>query len=641
MSDKRPVRPDDLYLLRSVNDPQVSPDGRRVAFVVGRADHESDGDHRQVWVAPTDGREPARPFTTGGEDHSPRWSPDGRFLAFVSDRGEKNQIFLAPLDGGEPRQLTHAEHGVASPAWSPDGRRLAFVARVGPAPDREKGRVVRHLRSRLDGVGWFDERRMHIFTVEVDGGAERQMTDGDWHDEQPAWSPDGATIAFVADRELDRHDRHMRGDIWVVPASGGRARRLTRARGIAAAPAFSPDGRFVAFASHEYGSQGTARAPQLMIVPASGGAAPRSLSAPLDRGTVGLSFVPGATLRWLPDSSGVVFVVVDAGRMSLHVARLDGGTPRRLIAGERQIEVFDLASDGKRVAFVASWVDEPQEVYTATVTGRQERRVSDANGELRTTCVFGTADRMRSRAPDSVESESLVIRPPVARRGRASLALEIHGGPHGMHPSSFAWLKYQVLAGAGYTVLLPNPRGSGGYGDAFSLACVEDWGGGDFDDLMGAVDECVERYGVDPRRLYVGGYSYGGFMTAWVVGHTDRFRGALVGAPVTDHVSMFGTSDVPLFSRFEHGGTPWERPDEYAKRSPVTHLPDVRTPVLILHREGDMRCPIGQSEELFTGLRVLGKEVEMVRYPGGSHVGAAPSHRVDELERTVAWYRAH
>lgn len=649
---KRPVRPEDFYLLRTVSDPQPSPDGRRIAYVVSWPDKQSDEMRMSIYVAPVDGRRPPRRFTHGNHDHSPRWSPDGRYLAFVSNRGEKNQLFLAPLDGGEARQVTRARFGVGQPAWSPEGRRIAYVARVGnyKEPKERKGaekaapRVLRDLRYRLDGIGYFDERRMHIFTVDVETGKETQITDGDWHDDQPAWSPDGRWLAFVSDRERDRHQRHWRTDVWVTPATGGRSRKVTRSRGGASQPAFSPDGRSIAFLGHEHGEAGSAKNIHLFVVPVEGGRAPRSVSAPLDRSVFGHPVaLAGRTLAWSRDGRSLLFLAWDSGATSLYRAGVVNGSVSKVLGGDRQIQAFASAPGGRRAVFVSAWASEPPEVYAAALDGRgRGRNLSHANDELRAAVSFAPVRRMTYAAPDGLEIEAYVLYPPGYRRGRRyPLALEIHGGPHGVHPSALSLLPHQALAGAGYLVLLPNPRGSIGYGEAFAQACVGDWGGKDFEDLMAGVDALVRRGVADPDRLYVGGYSYGGFMTSWVVGHTDRFRAAVVGAPVADHLSMFGTTDIPHFSVYEHEGAPWETPEALRKRSPVTYLPNVKTPVLLVHWEGDLRCPIGQSEEIFQGLKLLGKRVEFVRYPGGFHVARTPSQSVDEMRRTQAWYDRH
>jgi len=649
---KRPIQPEDIYLLRTVSDPQVSPDGKRVAYVVSWNDRDSDKIRMAVYVAPVDGRQPARRFTQGTRDHSPRWSPDGRYLAFVSRRGEKNQLFLAPLDGGEPRQVTKARFGISQPTWSPDGKRVAYVARVGEYKEskernpieRAAPRVIRDLRYKLDGIGFFDERRLHIFTVDIESGAETQVTDGDWNDEQPSWSPDGQRIAFVSDRERDRHQRQWRMDVWVARSTGGRARKLTRSRGSASYPTFSPDGRLIAFVGHENGEAGSAKNAHLLVIPAEGGKAPRSLSAPTDRSVIGHPVaLSGRAFAWLPNGKSLLFLAGDRGTVALYRADVAGGSVSKVLGGERQIDALALTPDGRRIVFAAIWVSEPGEIYSATLDGGgRERNLSHANDELRNRVELGRIRRMRYRAPDGLEIEAFVLYPPEYQRGkRYPTVLEIHGGPHAFHPSGLSFMLFQSLAGAGYVVLLPNPRGSSTYGEEFTQACVGDWGGKDFEDLMVGVDELVRRGIADPDRLYVGGYSYGGFMTTWTVGHTDRFRAAIVGAPVANQISMVGTDDIPRFDVYELGATPFDNPEEYRQRSPVTYLANVKTPVLLVHHEGDLRCPIGQSEEIFQGLKMLGKEVEFARYPGGFHVARTPSQQVDRMKRGLAWYESH
>lgn len=659
---KRRVHPEDLYLLRTVSDPQISPDGRQVAYVVTWPDREADETRMSVYVAPVDGRAEARRFTRGNKDHSPRWSPDGRHLAFVSDRGEKNQLFVAPLEGGEPRQITRAKHGISNPAWSPSSKQMAYMARTGDYKESKERspveksapRVIRDLRYKLDGIGFFDERRTHIFTVDIDSGDEKQITDGDWYDDQPAWSPDGKMIAFASDREKDRHQRQWRSDVWVAPAGGGRARKLTRSRGTAVSPAFSPDGRYIAFVGHEHGDQGSAKNIHLMVVSAQGGA-PRSVSAPIDRSVAGWPPAGGRTFEWTPDGAALLFIAGHRGTMALYRAGIANGSVSKALDGERQIEAFALTPDGRRVAFTAVWLTEPWELYATSLRdaeGRNKQRTSNgseanlsqANDELRAAVDAGRLARITYSAPDGLEIEAFVLYPPDYQRGsRYPLAVNVHGGPHSFHPGSRAWIEFQSLAGAGYVSLLPNPRGSTTYGEAFSEAVVRDWGGRDFEDIIAGVDELVRQGVADPERLYIGGYSYGGFMSTWAVGHTDRFRATVVGAPVSNQVSMFGTGDIPLFDMHEIGGTPLDEPDEYRRRSPITYLANVKTPVLLLHHDGDLRCPMGQSEEIFQALKVLGKEVEFVRYPGGFHTynTHAPSQLIDHARRIIAWYDGH
>jgi dipeptidyl aminopeptidase/acylaminoacyl peptidase len=649
---KRTVRPKDLYLLRNVVDPQISPDGKRVAYVVTWADRNADETRLGVYVAPLDGRVSARRFTQGNKDHTPRWSPDGRYLAFLSDRGEKNQLFVAPIDGGEAQQVTKAKYGISNPAWSPDGKRVAYMARTGEYKETKERspieksapRVIRDLRYKLDGIGFFDERRTHILTIDIDTGKENQVTDGDWYDDQPAWSPDGKQIAFVSDRERDRHQRQWRSDLWVVPAGGGKARKLTRSRGTAVSPAFSPDGRRIAFIGHEHGDEGSAKNIHLMVVPAQGGG-PRSISAPIDRPVAGWPPAGGRTFDWTRGGEALLFLAGDRGTVALYRAGVQNGSVSKVLDGERQIEGFALSPDGRKVVFTAVWLTQPWELYAASLNGRsRELNLSHANDELRRTVDTGQLERMAYRSGDGLDVEAFVLYPATYKQGRGyPIAVNVHGGPHSFHPGSRAWIEFQSLAAAGYVVMLPNPRGSTTYGERFSEGVVRDWGGRDFEDIMAGIDELVASGVADPDRLYIGGYSYGGFMSTWAVGHTDRFQATVVGAPVSNQVSMFGTGDIPLFDMHEVGGTPLDNPDEYRMRSPTTYLANVNTPVLLLHHEGDLRCPIGQSEEIFHTLKLLGKEVEFVRYPGGFHTynTHAPSQTIDHARRIVAWYDSH
>ena len=651
MPRKRRFRPDDIYELKNVSDPQLSPDGTQVAYCLSWPDRDSDSTHVSIFVAPLNGRSPARRFTHGTKDHTPRWSPDGRYLAFVSDRGDKSQLFVAPLDGGEARQLTKRKWGVSQPAWSPDGDRLAFVARTGnfTPPKERKGLekaapiVVRDLRYKLDGIGFFDRRRTHIFVANVDSGEQTQLTSGDYFDDHPAWSPNGRTIAFVSDRERDRNQRQFRTDVWTVPAAGGRPRKLTRSRGAASLPTYSPDGKYVAYAGHEHGDEGVAKNPHLMLVSARGGA-PRSLSAATDRPVGGWPWAIGQAISWGPNSRSVYFLAADRGTVAIYRAGLRGDA-QKVLDGERQIESFVLTPDGKRAVFAAVWPTRPWEIYAAALgNGRRETNLSHANDGFLARVELGDIRRTTCKAPDGLTIESFVMYPPGYKRGRRyPLAVNVHGGPHSYHPGSRAMTDFHALTARGYVVLLPNPRGSTSYGDALSEMVVGDWAGGDYGDILAAVDSLVAKGVADPERLYIGGYSYGGYMAIWAVGHTDRFRAALVGAPVANLISSFGTGDIPGMDIHEFGGLPHENMAFYIERSPTTHLAHCTTPVLLLHHEGDLRCPIAQSEEIFTALKAMGKEVEFVRYPGGFHTynTHTPSQAKDSLDRTIAWYDAH
>jgi dipeptidyl aminopeptidase/acylaminoacyl peptidase len=650
MPAKRRFTPDDLFLLKTVSDPQVSPDGKLVAYVVSWPERENDETRYSIYLAPIDGRTPARRFTHGKKDHSPRWSPDGKQLAFISDRGDKNQLFVAPMDGGEARQVTYSKWGIGQPAWSPDGRRVAYSARTGDytEPKERQGtqrnapRVLRDLRYKLDGVGFFDERRLHIFVVDVESGEETQLTSGDYFDDQPGWSPNGRNIAFASDRERERNQRQWRTDVWTVPAKGGRATKLTRSLGSAAHPTYSPDGKWVGYVGHENGDEGVAKNTHMMVVAARGGV-PKAISAPIDRPVAGWpAFAAGRSFSWTSNSKSLLFLAQDRGTQAIYKATL-GGKVAKVLDGERQIESFFAVGD--RVAFTAVWMSVPWEVYATSLgNGMRETNLSHANDRVVREVQLSDAKRMAYKGRDGLDMETFVMYPPdFSRNRRYPLAINVHGGPHSYHPGSRAMSEFHAFASKGYVVMLPNPRGSTGYGERFSEACVEDWGGADYEDILAGIDELIERGVVDPERVYIGGYSYGGFMASWAVGHTNRFRATWVGAPVSNQISMFGTGDIPLFDIHETGGIPQENLQTYIERSPVTYLGNVNTPVLLLHHEGDLRCPIAQSEEIFHALKALGKEVEFVRYPGGFHTYAthAPSQTKDRIERQIAWYETH
>lgn len=650
---KRDFTPDDVWKLRTATDPRVSPDGRLVAYVVGVPDRGTDEQHTRVWLAAADGSSPARPFSSGPKDSAPRWSPDGRGLAFVADRGDGAQVMLARLDGGEPRRLTSAAHGASQPAWSPDGRRLAFVARTGDwadpdertALERNAPRVVTGLLNRFDGTGWYDSRRAHLFVVDVDGeSAAVQVTDGDWDDADPDWSPDGRRLAFTSDRNDTRHDeRHS--DVWVTTVTGARrARRLTRGLGTAASPKWSPSGERIAYVGHELPDGDSARHTHLMVVDVAAGngrsAPPRPVTAALDRNVIGAPRTPGGSHVW--DGDHVLFLACDAGRLSVYRTATGTrvATPALVVGGERQVVALDLTAG--TLAFSAAWTSDPSEVYAASADGREERAVSDVNAAARRELRWAPTRRVTHTAADGRPVESLVIGFP-ARAGSPPrpAVMSIHGGPHSWNPEVVMAPLFQSLASAGYVVVLPNPRGSHGYGEDWARACVGDWGGADFADLLGALDSLVASGAVDAGRCHVTGYSYGGFMTSWAVGHTDRFASACIAAPVTDLPSMWGTTDIPNFAETEIGSLPWEDPAAWASHSPVASAPSITTPVQLLHWEGDLRCPIGQAEELFQALKRLGREVVLVRYPGGYHIVRTPGQMADYVSRHLDWYAAH
>jgi dipeptidyl aminopeptidase/acylaminoacyl peptidase len=643
---KRGFRPDDAYRLKTATDPDLSPDGRRVAFAIAETDQAKDRLCSSIWVAAADGSTPARRFTEGPADKSPRWSPDGRWLAYISvtdDEPDHAHVRLAPLDGGVPARLGDLPGPVSQLAWSPDSRRIVVVCRVG-VPDRSQAspqernapRVPRGLAARLDGVGWQEGRR-HLFLIEVGDGSVRQLTRGEFDHDDPSFSPDGTTIAFASDRHPRRDDRQFRGDAWVTSLAGGRPRRLTNGKGRAQFPVFSPDGKMIAFAGQEDDRWDADTC--VFVVPADGSAAPERAAPDLDRPTVLWPGLP-APLCWTGDRD-LLMLVADHGAVRLHRARLGERRSREIVGGDILIDGLAARPGRRPIAFTASWPDRPSELLVTGVRGAEAVQLTGLNTEFLAEVELASVNRAVVVRPDGTEVEYFTLLPTDRPPQGLPLHLDIHGGPHASWPSGRWLAMHQAIAAAGYAVVLPNPRGSTSYGQAFTSACTGDWGGADCEDILACCDEEIERGVADGGRMFVSGGSYGGFMTTWLVGHTDRFRAATAVAAVIDQTSMALTTEIPEFSVFNMGGTPWKQASEYEHRSPLSYLPAVSTPMLVVHWEGDLRVPMSQGEELYAGLRLLGKKAELVRYPGGFHIVRTPSQAVDWCKRMLAWNAQH
>lgn len=648
-TSRRAMTPQDLTRIRFVSDPQLSPDGQRVAFVVTTFSEEKDEYLANIWLVDTAGGEPRR-FTTGpGRDTTPRWSPDGARLAFVSEREPKPkpQLYIMPADGGEPVRLTDVTHGAADPVWSPDSTRLAFISRVGgwqePESEEERrkskpARVITTMKYKVNGEGFIYDRRPHIFVISADGGEAQQLTDGDWADTNPAWSPDGKRIAFVSARHADR-DYDNATDVWVVQTLGGEPRRITDTAGPLGLPAFSPDGRTLAYLGYRY-LYDSGRNTQLFTVPADGGAS-LGMTADLDRTCA--SFFGRLRPIWSPDAAWITFVVEDEGDTHVYRVRATGAAvPERIIAGQRQVTELSISRDGTQLAFTATDPTTPTEVFVCHADGTGERQLTELNRDWTSEVALSQPQRLRyERAGFALDC--WVMKPYSFTPGKRYPALlNIHGGPHMRYGHTFLD-EFQVYTGAGYVVIYINPRGSQGYGEAFSLAVVGDWGGGDYADIMAGLDEALRSCdSIDPERLGVMGGSYGGYLTSWSVGHTQRFKAACSERAVNNPYTLFGTSDIGhTFSESESGCLPWENMQWYIDRAPLTYAKDITTPLLILHAEDDWRCPIEQAEQLFIALKKQRKEVLFVRFPDETHElsrAGRPRHRLERFRFIIEWF---
>jgi len=638
--------PEDIGELTWVADPRVSPDGRQVAYTVMRTDREANEYRSAIWLTAADGSAEPRQLTAGTKrDGSPRWSPDGTRLAFVSNReGKVGQLYVIPMAGGEPRKVTSGKEDVEEPAWSPDGELVAFVTRVpdpGYEEEDERKRPPRRftrLQFKLDDVGWTGDRRQHLFVVPADGSSEpEQLTDGDFEHDGVCWSPDGTRLAFASARD-ERWDTLPVRDLYAMDASGGEPERLTGADGAAEHPSWSPDGRRIAYLFHP-GVFDEPRHTQVAVLHV--GTGERTvLTESLDRNCA--PYPPAREPVW--DGDDILFAVEDHGATHLYRVPADGsGKPELVVGGERQVTGWDAARG--TIAHTMTTSTEVPELYVG------DRRLTEVGRAFAEARELVAPERFTATSADGTEVDAWIMRPSgFEQGGRYPTLLNIHGGPFTQYGMRF-FDEFQVLAGAGYAVLFCNPRGSSGVTEEWGRAIrgpVEGgpgWGTRDYEDVMAVVDEAVRRFDfVDGDRVGVMGGSYGGYMTSWIVGHTDRFAAACSERSCNNFLLEGGSADIGWMFKGEVGAFWFEDPDAYLKISPVTYATDITTPLLILHSENDLRCPVGHAEDLFTILRLLRREVELVRFPGESHElsrGGSPAHRVQRFEVILDWFERH
>lgn len=659
MPGPRGMQPADVGALVDVAMPRLSPDGTTVAFAVVTVDTEANDYRARIWLAAADGATPPRPFTAGhGRDLHPAWSPDGQWLAFTSkgldDEAECELRVIPVAGGGEARTVASAKEEIEELAWSPDGGRIAYITRVrDPRYDEKKSkdqpaRRVERLFFRLDTVGWTFDRPAKLFVVDaLRDAAPVQLTTGDADDHGLSWAPDGRALAFASRRHPD-WDLDFATDLFTIGADapGAEPRRLTPTAMTYESPSWSPDGGRIAFVHQD---QRIGPSHNQVGVLDTGTGDLRLLTTNLDRNCA--PYVGGAREPiWMGED--LVFGVEDAGNTHVYRVPAHGsGKPELLVGGERMVTGWDAV--GGVIAFTAATATELAELWVRQADGT-EQRLTSLGSSFTSACEIVAPERFTATSVDGTEVEAWVMRPVGSRPGqRYPTLVNIHGGPFTQYGNKF-FDEFQVQAGAGYAVVYCNPRGSSGYSEAWGrairgpIAEVEPgsgWGGVDYDDIMAVTEEAVARFDfIDGDRLGVLGGSYGGYMTSWIIGHTNRFAAACSERAVNNLLTMEHTSDIASIFRFDVGASHLDAPDEYRRQSPMTYVRDIATPVLILHSEHDLRCPIEQSEELFIALRLLGKEVEYVRFPGESHEltrSGAPKHRIERFEILLDFFDRH
>lgn len=657
---RRRLTADDLYHLETPTDAQISPDGETILYSVQRVDKKTEKKHTNLWRVPFEGGSPT-PFTSGDQaDVQPRWSPDGRRVAFLSNREDEKQpqLYVIPVDGGEAQRLTDAPGEFGRIIWSQDGKRILYAFRRKDKEDverdsdpqaKELGPVARHITSthfRLDGHGWLPNERWHLWTVQVDGagaGRVRQLTTGEHDEVCPSWTPDGRQVLFLSNRHDEPDLNPECVDLWAMPSRGGTARRIDTPVSPKIDLSVSPDGKWACYTGVK-GWREWWRNASLWLVPIDGSARARDLTSKLDVTVINVTMggsMETTSPTWSPDSTRIFFPVSSRGETSVWSIGISGraSTARAEIETPAALAPFSLNRDATRLAALRSDLLDPGQVVAVTIG---EGPVPQARTKLN-----GWLKRVQQGAVEEVwlrngTVQGWIVKPPGFRASRRYPSiLQIHGGPHMQYGA--AWHhEFQWLAAQGYVVYYSNPRGSSGYGSEFARAIDQNWGAPAYDDLMAFADRMARQPYIDRRRMGVTGGSYGGYMTNWIIGHTRRFAAAVTQRCVSNLVSMWGSSDFNWrFQSICGNLPPWENLEEYWRQSPIKYVGKVRTPTLVMHSEQDLRCDKEQSEQYFIALRRLGVDSELVLFPGESH-GLSRDGRTDRriarLEHITRWF---
>ncbi len=634
---RRALGVDDLFAIKQVGDPQISRDGNWIAYTVRSTSLEDEKSETRIWMIST-GSGDALPMTAKGYSASrPRWSPDGKYLSFVASRDEgKSQVWMLNRNGGESQQLTDVEQGISSYVWSPDGTKLLLSIRD---PEEEKKDddskkprdpwVIDRLQFKRDGTGYLTgNRHTHLYVFDVASKTSTQITSGNFDESQAKWSPDGRRVAFVSNR-TDNPDGNSNSDIWIVGADntdkGETLLRVTVNSGSDGSPAWSPDGKQIAYTTVVEPDLIWYATRHLAVVPASGGA-PRLLTRALDRNV--------SNPRFSDDGRSIYFRLEDSAEDHLAQLELSSGKVTRPIDGP--LSVRSVAFGPKRmIAALVARTDLPGEIFNVGKDGL--RQVTTVNDEFLSGVRLGEVRNVQFPSKDGTEIEGFIYLPPGYDQAmRYPTLLRIHGGPVSQFRHSFNF-EAQLLAANGYVVVTVNPRGSSGYGQEFSKVIWADWGNKDFEDVMAGVDFAIAQGYSDANRLGVGGWSYGGILTDHVITRTDRFKAAITGASEVLYRANYGHDHYQLQWEKELG-LPWKNQEVWERISPFNKVENIVTPTLIMGGERDWNVPIQNSEQLYQALKRLGRETQLVVYPGQSHGLRVPSYQKDRLERYLAWY---
>ena len=660
---KRFITAEDLYRFQIITGPRISPEGGYVVFSLQRVEQKTEKKYANLWIAPTEGGT-ARQFTYGDQvDSQPRWSPDGRQIAFLSNRKDEKQpqIYIIPIDGGEARPLTDMKGEFGGFEWSPDGTRLvcsfrkkdqAEIEREEDEQKKKLGPVKRHITRLLykaDDYGFLPQERWHIWTIEARTGKAQQATAGDKYDEYaPHWSPDGRQIVFVSNRSEDPDQTWDQDDLFMIPANGGELRKIETAPGPKEAPRFSPDGRWLAYYRHG-GQNDSWRNTNLCAVPVDGSGETRNLTAQYDIqvGQDTLNDIDQFNTMppvWSPDSQTLYFQATYQGDTLLKSISLEGNQLTDVITGQGVVGDFSFDQNHTRLAYLHGTIDNLAQVWLRPLPGGRLRRLTRFNQNLLQAIDLGQVEEVWFKGPDDNDLQGWILKPPGFDPAQMYPSiLEIHGGPM-LQYGHFFIHEFYYLAAQGYVIYFTNPRGGRGYGEIHTRAICNDWGNRDYADLMAWNDYVKQQPYIDPERMGVTGGSYGGFMTNWIIGHTDRFKAAVTQRSVANAISMAGSSDLNQYiwgSLLGPDTAFWEDLETYWRQSPLAYFSQVKTPTLVIHSEQDLRCDIEQSEQVYAALKRLGVDTEFIRFPGEAHGlsrGGRTDRRIARLNYILGWF---
>ncbi len=632
---KRAIRVGDMYRLRNVGDAQVSPEGAWVAYTVSATDSAKDKSDTDIWVTSWDGSQTIQVTSSPDGESAPRFSPDGRYLSFLSSRqgGKGAQLWLLDRRGGEAKRVSELKTGIRSYEWSPDGKRMVLVMSDVPADNDTTNRkpkpiVLDRYHFKSDAGGYLDTTHAHLYLFDLDTRKAELLTPGRFDESSPDWSPDGKRIVFESKRVQGDPDRSNNSDVFVVEARVGAApRQLTTFEGPDGCPcAFSPDGSTIAYLRGSDPRFSAYNEERLAIVPASGGT-PRILTDALDR--------PVSSPQFTADGKSIVFLFTDDRARYVGRIPASGGAVQKLIDGRLVIGSLSMTRDGK-MAVLSSTATQPSEVFA--LENGSLRRLSHQNDTWLSEVQLATTEDVSFKAKDGNEAHGLLVKPVGYQAGtKVPLLLRIHGGPNGQDQHSFS-LERELFAANGYAVLNVNYRGSNGRGEKYQQAIFADWGNKEVVDLLAGVDYAVSTGIADPERLGIGGWSYGGILTDYTTATTNRFKAAISGAGSALQLSMYG-SDQYIYQYENELGPPWKTQDLWIKLSyPFFHADRITTPTLYMGGDKDFNVPVIGGEQMYQALRSLNVPTELVVYPNQHHGLSLPSFNYDRLTRYLAWY---